>query len=115
MDDDPHIIDMLHQILPVSEFLLASASDGIAGLEAIQTNRPDVVLLDLMMPRLDGFGVIEQLRSNPVTQDLPIIVISSKELTDDESARLKESVAYVMRKQSLDGDTLVSEINKLIL
>ena len=63
-----------------------------------------------MMPRLDGFGVIEQLRANPVTQDLPIIVISAKELTDEESARLKESVTFVMRKQGFDGEKLVQEI-----
>jgi PAS domain S-box-containing protein len=111
VDDDPHIADMLSQILPASDFVLVSASDGIAGLEAIQKSRPDVVLLDLMMPRLDGFGVIEQLRANPVTQDLPIIVISAKELTDEESARLKESVTFVMKKQGFDGDKLVREIS----
>jgi CheY-like chemotaxis protein len=114
VDDDPNIPEMLRQILPANDFVLNSAADGVAGLEAISLHQPDVLLLDIMMPRLDGFGVIEKLRANPATQQLPIIVISSKELTDDESARLKESVAYVMRKQSLDGDTLVSEINKLI-
>jgi signal transduction histidine kinase/CheY-like chemotaxis protein len=111
VDDDPHIADMLNQILPASDFVLASAPDGIAGLEAIQKSRPDVVLLDLMMPRLDGFGVIEQLRANPVTQDLPIIVISAKELTDEEAKKLKESVTFVMKKQGFDGERLVNEIS----
>jgi DNA-binding response OmpR family regulator/anti-sigma regulatory factor (Ser/Thr protein kinase) len=110
VDDDPHIADMLHQILPASEFDLNSAADVIAGLEAIALQRPDVLLLDIMMPRLDGFGVIEQLRANPATQDLPIIVISAKELTDEEAARLKEGVAFVMRKQGFDGEKLVQEI-----
>jgi CheY-like chemotaxis protein len=105
---------MLHQILPESNFDLRSAEDGIAGLEAIARQRPDVLLLDIMMPKLDGFGVIEQLRRNPVTQDLPIIVISAKELTDDESNRLKESVAFVMRKQGFDGEKLVREIKSVI-
>jgi CheY-like chemotaxis protein len=110
VDDDPHVADMLHQILPATEFVLNSAEDGVAGLEAIALQRPDVLLLDIMMPRLDGFGVIEQLRANPITQDLPIIVISAKELTDDESARLKESVTFIMRKQGFDGEKLVQEI-----
>ena len=110
VDDDPHIADMLGQILPASEFDLRSAEDGIAGLEVIALQRPDVLLLDIMMPRLDGFGVIEQLRANPVTRDLPIIVISAKELTDEESARLKESVTFVMRKQGFDCEKLVQEI-----
>ncbi len=114
VDDDPHIADMLHQILPASEFELRSAQDGIAGLEAIALQRPDVLLLDIMMPRLDGFGVIEKLRANPVTQDLPIIVISAKELTDEESTRLKENVAFVMRKQGFDGEKLAQEIKSVL-
>jgi len=111
VDDDPHVADMLHQLLPESDFTLESAIDGVAGLEAIEAHRPDVVLLDIMMPRLDGFGVIERLRANRDTRDLPIIVISAKELTDIESARLKESVAFVMRKQGFDGVKLIHEIN----
>jgi DNA-binding response OmpR family regulator len=114
VDDDPHIADMLGQILPTSEFDLRSAEDGISGLEAIAFQRPDVLLLDIMMPRLDGFGVVEQLRANPATQDLPIIVISAKELTDEESARLKESVTFVMGKQGFDGDKLVHEIRSVL-
>jgi CheY-like chemotaxis protein len=114
VDDDPHIADMLRQILPASDFELRSALDGIAGLEAIAEQRPDVLLLDIMMPRLDGFGVIDQLRQNPGTQDLPIIVISAKELTDEESARLKEGVAFVMRKQGFDGEKLVQEIKSVV-
>ena len=111
VDDDPHVADMLHQLLPKSDFKLESAVDGVAGLEAIEADRPDVVLLDIMMPRLDGFGVIEQLRANPKTRDLPIIVISAKELTDDESALLRESVNFVMRKQGFDGEKLIAELN----
>lgn len=111
VDDDPHIADMLSQILPASEFILDSAPDGIAGLESIQKSRPDVILLDLMMPRLDGFGVIEQLRQNPETRDLPVIVISAKELTDEEAKKLKESVTFVMKKQGFDGERLVREIS----
>jgi len=114
VDDDPHIADMLHQILPASQFEFRSALDGIAGLEAITQEKPDVLLLDIMMPRLDGFGVIDQLRQNPGTQDLPIIVISAKELTDEEAARLKEGVAFVMRKQGFDGEKLVQEIKHVL-
>ena len=52
--------------------------------------------------------------ANPVTRDLPIIVISAKELTDEESIRLKESVAFVMRKQGFDGEELVREIKSVL-
>jgi CheY-like chemotaxis protein len=114
VDDDPLVADMLHQLLPESDFILESAKDGVAGLEAIEAQRPDVVLLDIMMPRLDGFGVIERLRSNPETQDLPIIVISARELTDEETKTLEERVNFVMKKQGFDGEKLMQEINGVL-
>ncbi|HEX6035376.1 MAG TPA: response regulator, partial [Anaerolineales bacterium] len=93
---------------------LDSALDGVAGLQAVEANRPDIILLDLIMPRLDGFGVIECLRSNPETRSLPIIVISAKDLTAAESVRLKETVTVIMRKQGFEGQKLVEEINHLL-
>jgi CheY-like chemotaxis protein len=114
VDDDPNIADMLRQFLPETEFKLDAALDGIAGLEAISAARPDILLLDIVMPRLDGFGVIESLRADPKTCDLPIIVISAKELTAPESARLKETVALVMKKQGFQGEKLVDEINNFL-
>jgi CheY-like chemotaxis protein len=110
IDDDPHIAEMLLQLLPENEFRLESALDGEAGLAAVEAEQPDVILLDIMMPRLDGFGFIERLREKPETRDLPIIVISAKELTDEEIARLRESVVLIMRKQGFDGEKLAQEI-----
>jgi signal transduction histidine kinase/DNA-binding response OmpR family regulator len=114
VDDDPNIADMLRQFLPESEYRLEAALDGLAGLEAVTANRPDIILLDIIMPRLDGFGVIERLRADPKTCDLPIIVISAKELTATESDRLKETVALVMKKQGFQGEKLMDEINHVL-
>ena len=66
------------------------------------------------MPHPDGFEVIEHLRANPQTRDLPIIVISAKELTKAESARLKETVSLVMKKQGFEHEKLVDEINNVL-
>jgi CheY-like chemotaxis protein len=114
VDDDPNIADMLRQYLPESEFILDSALDGVDGLKAVETNRPDIILLDIMMPRLDGFGVIESLRADPKNHDLPIIVISAKDLTADEAKRLKKSVALIMKKQGFQGERLVDEIKAVL-
>jgi CheY-like chemotaxis protein len=114
IDDDPNIADMLRQVLPESDFSLESALDGETGLRAIEATRPDILLLDLIMPHSDGFEVIERLRENPKTHDLPIIVISAKELTTAESARLKETVSLVMRKQGFEGEKLVDEVNNVL-
>ncbi|MFN8400321.1 MAG: GAF domain-containing protein [Anaerolineales bacterium] len=114
VDDDPHIAEMLSQQLPEDEFRLESALDGEAGLAAIEAEHPDVILLDIMMPKLDGFGVIERLREKAETRELPIIVISAKELTDEEIARLRESVVLIMRKQGFDGEKLAQEIKQTL-
>ena len=114
VDDDPNIVDMLRQFLPESEFLVDSALDGVAGLEAVAANRPDIILLDIIMPRLDGFEVIERLRADPDTNDLPIIVISAKDLSPAEFARLREAVVMVMHKQGFQGEKLLDEITNVL-
>jgi PAS domain S-box-containing protein len=114
VDDDPNIADMLRQSLPESDFMVDAALDGAACLQAVEANRPDIILLDIIMPRLDGFGVIEKLRANPQTRDLPIIVISAKELTRSESTKLKKTVALVMKKQGFQGEKLVEMINNVL-
>ncbi len=114
VDDDPQIAELLRQFLPEAEFALDSAADGVVGLRAVEVNPPDIVLLDIIMPRLDGFGVIESLRANPQTRELPIIVISAKDLTAEEANRLKASVALVVKKQGFEGEKLRDEINAVL-
>jgi CheY-like chemotaxis protein len=111
VDDDPNVADLLRQTLTGPDFELASAEDGEACLREVEARRPDIILLDLMMPRLDGFGVIEKLRANPETRNIPVIVISAKELTESESKKLRESVTFVMQKQGFDGEKLRYELD----
>jgi CheY-like chemotaxis protein len=113
-DDDPNVADMLRQFLPETDFSLETALDGVAGLRAIEAHCPDIVLLDLIMPRLDGFAVIERLRANPQTRALPIVVISAKDLSESEAAWLRETVRVVMRKQGFEGEKLLEEINSAL-
>jgi CheY-like chemotaxis protein len=114
VDDDPHVVDMLRQSLPEAEFDLVSAADGEVGLQVIRSHRPDIILLDLMMPRIDGFGVLDNLRLDPELQGTPVIVISAKELTDEESRKLKERVSFVMKKQGFDENQLIREIRNVV-
>jgi PAS domain S-box-containing protein len=114
VDDDPNIVDMLRQLLPEADFHLEWAVDGLAGLAAVEAGTPDMILLDILMPRLDGFGMIERLRVNPRTCDVPIVVISAKDLTPDESARLKETVAAVVKKQGFEGAGLRDMIHRIL-
>ena len=111
VDDEPRYLRLLEANLRTEGYEVATAQDGVQALDVFSAQPIDLVLLDVMMPRLDGFGVIEQLRQNPETRDLPVIVISAKELTDEEAKKLKESVTFVMKKQGFDGERLVREIS----
>jgi GAF domain-containing protein/CheY-like chemotaxis protein len=108
-DDDPDVVDLISQLLG-EQYQIEAVADGIEALAAVARSRPDVILLDLMMPRLDGFGVIERLRQHPEQRTIPVVVLTAKSLTADESASLDASVAKVIRKQGLVGDALIAEI-----
>ena len=108
-DDDPDVIDLVTQLLG-DQFEMATARDGVEALAAVERRRPDVILLDLLMPGLDGFGVIERLRQNPEHRAIPVVVLTAKSLTADEIASLNSSVAKVIQKQGLAGDALIREI-----
>jgi CheY-like chemotaxis protein len=114
VDDDPQVIDMVRQLLEESAYQVEAAADGQEAMEAIARQRPDAILLDLMMPRLDGFGVIEQLRQNPDYRTIPVVVLTAKTLTRDEAALLQQSVAQVVRKQGLEGEMLIRELQRAL-
>ena len=77
VDDDPFIRSLLAAWLQDAGYLVAVAADGQQALEQVRRERPDILLLDLSMPRLDGYGVIKWLRQQPESRDLPILILSA--------------------------------------
>jgi len=110
VDDDPHVVDLVRQLLEDEAYEIQSAPDGQEALEAISKQPPDVILLDLLMPRLDSLGVIEQLRQSPQHRNIPIVVLTAKILTGNEIAQLQQSVSKVIRKRGLERETLLQEL-----
>ncbi len=110
VDDDPQITDLVQQLLDGEGYEITSAHDGQEALDMIALQAPDVILLDLMMPKMDGFGVIEQLRQEASACQIPVIVLTAKTLTSNEDARLKQRVQSVMHKQGFERDGLLHEL-----
>ena len=77
VDDEPFNVDYLEQELDDLGYDTLSAGDGAAALEAVRDAKPDLVLLDIMMPVMDGFAVLERLKADPATRDIPVVVISA--------------------------------------
>ena len=95
-------------------FTIIEAANGREGLEMIQRELPDLVILDLMMPEMDGFTVIESLRSKPETASIPVIVATAKELTTDEKNRLGTQIQSLMQKGDFLNDEFLEEVKSLI-
>ena len=78
VDDEPFNVDYLEQILEDANCQLITASNGKEALDKIQSEQPDLILLDLMMPILDGFAVLAQVKADLVLRDIPVIIISAE-------------------------------------
>jgi CheY-like chemotaxis protein len=87
-DDDPDILEAIMTVLESADYQVASATDGQRCLEMVRKRKPDLLLLDLLMPRMDGFAVIRELRMEPGYADLPIIVLTT--VVEDASRRRYE-------------------------
>jgi len=86
-DDEPHILRLVQVNLEKQGWTVIQAKDGREAQEKIEGERPDLVILDLEMPRFDGFQVLEWMRGIPETQELPVIVLTGKEQDDGDVLR----------------------------
>ena len=77
VEDDPDILELLDTTLTFRGYRVIKARNGAEGLEVIQKQRPAVVIADIMMPRLDGFGLVHRIRLNPDTRDIPVVFITA--------------------------------------
>jgi DNA-binding response OmpR family regulator len=86
VDDDPVILKLLQVNFEMEGYSVSCANDGVEGLEMARANHPDIVLLDIMMPRMDGLEVTKALKGDPKTKDIPIILLSAKAQASDIQA-----------------------------
>lgn len=98
VDDEPMARTLLRLMLVRAGFHVTEAEDGFDALDKIRKNQPDVVLLDVMMPGMDGFAVCEQLRSEAATAELPIIMLSAKTDLDSINKGLRAGATVYLTK-----------------
>jgi len=98
VDDEAPTVELLTETLTRNGLRALSATDGRTGVELALAHRPDVIVLDLVMPGMTGFQVVRQLRDHPEGRNIPILVFTGKELTAEDRARLLTGVQAVVRK-----------------
>lgn len=115
VDDSPEARRLIRRILQSQgDFEIFEATDGREAIEIVNKEHPDLVILDLMMPEVDGFAVLDALRSKPDTANIPVIVATAKELTVDEKARLQGQIQSLMQKGDFLNDEFLEEVRSLI-
>jgi CheY-like chemotaxis protein len=109
VDDDPAMLEVMGGYLSAEGYRVQSASNGREAVSRALAAPPDVMVLDLLMPGMNGFEVIRALRAHPAGRNVPIVVCTAKQLTPEERADLQTSVQSVVAKA--DGkDALLGEL-----
>ncbi len=115
VDDHADARLLISRILQAqADYNLVEASSGVQALELAEQSPPDLVILDLMMPEMDGFSVLERLKQSSKTIDIPVIVITAKQLSAHEKERLRGKIARLLTKGDFLSEELLAEIERIL-
>jgi signal transduction histidine kinase/DNA-binding response OmpR family regulator len=114
VDDDPKTRDMLRRTLQKAGWSVAEAANGCEALESLERAKPALILLDLLMPGIDGFEVLERLQGDETWRDVPVIIVTAKDLTREDVDRLNGRVVKVLQKGAYQRRDLIRDIRAMI-
>ncbi len=113
VDDDPDLRAVLRKLLEEQGCAVVEAENGLAALRLVAESPPSLILLDLIMPQLDGFGFMSQLRKNPALRSIPVVVLTAMDIGPEETARLNGGVEQILQKGAFSLEELKAEIKSL--
>ena len=114
VEDDPATRAMMRNVLEKEGCRVCEAVNGRAGLKCMEAERPDVILLDLMMPEMDGFEFADQVRRHPEWRNVPIIVVTAHDLSARDRQRLSGYVETVLQKTGDSHESLLTRVRELL-
>jgi len=114
IEDDSTTREMLGRMLHKFECHSLQAENGLQGLEVLSHHNPDLILLDLMMPEMDGFEFVAQVRRQEKYRDIPIVVLTAKDITTEDREKLHDGVQKIFQKGAYKRDNILAEINELL-
>lgn len=115
VEDDPLISRMYQMMFGFEGYEVETAADGIEGLEKIRKNKPTIILLDVMMPNMNGLEVLDKIKLDPETKNIPVIMLTNlSDQQDAETALAKGAVKYIVKsdKEPREIANMVKEILK---
>lgn len=114
VDDDPKAIKIISSYFEDETFEVLKEYGGREGLETARARRPDFIVLDLMMPEMNGFQVLDELKKNEATWEIPVVILTAKVLTNEERDKLISEVGGIFEKGRLDKDLFLEVVNRLL-
>ncbi len=114
IEDDNTTREVLRSALARDGWSVAQAENGRVGLTRLAEKTPDVILLDLMMPEMDGFEFIAELRRTPKWRHIPVLVVTARDLSEEDRRRLSGGVQQIIQKGAYDRDALLSEVGRVL-
>ncbi len=114
IDDDPNAVQVVEKSLSDQKYRIHTAYDGVSGLTLIKEKRPDVVLLDLMMPGMDGFDVVEAIKADMEICHTPIVIVTAKDLTQADRARLNGKINTLIQKSMISETDLLASVAEVV-
>ena len=114
VDDDPKAVELIAVRMEGLVSTVLRAYGGREAIEAVRRELPDLIVLDLMMPDVNGFDVVEALNKHSNLARIPILVVTAKQVTVEERARLNGHVSSIMEKAEFDGDRFTAEVRRAL-
>lgn len=114
IDDDPLILELMEAVLRPEGFEVLKARDGRHGLQIARERNPDLVVLDLLMPEMNGFEVVDEMHGCPETAAIPIVVLTNKSLSREEKDRLNGRIIAIRQKGEFHREDFVAQVRSLL-
>jgi len=115
VDDEAENREVLRRALEDQDWRVSEAENGRVALDQLAEEPPSLILLDLMMPVMDGFEFVLEMRSRDAARAIPIVVVTAKDLTDEERRSLKGDVAGLIERRGMDQESLLAEVREHVL
>jgi CheY-like chemotaxis protein len=114
VDDDAAVRLLLRRILEAEGYTVVEAENGRAALERLGERTPGAILLDLMMPEMDGFEFLSALHEREAWRQIPVVIVTAKDLTAEDHERLNGSVVRILQKGAYGREDLLAEVRALL-
>ena len=114
IEDDSYIMEMYKIKFESSDFEVISANDGATGLKILEKKKPDIILLDIIMPKKDGFSVLKEIKSNPTLEKIPVILLTNLGQRENIEKGFKLGAASYIIKAHFTPSEIVKKVREVL-